>query len=40
MVNCHVAFVEVENSDFQDMLKSVNGSINDYLVRLGNTIRN
>ena len=40
MVNRHVAFVEVENSDFQDMLKSVNGSINDYLVRSGNTIRN
>ena len=40
MVNRHVAFVEVENSDFQDMLKSVNSSINDYLVRSGNTIRN
>ena len=39
MVNRHVPFVEVENSDFQDMLKSVNGSINDYLVRSGNTIR-
>ena len=40
MVNRHVAFIEVENSDFQDMLKSVNSSINDYLVRSGNTIRN
>jgi hypothetical protein len=40
MVNRHVAFSEVENSDFQDMLKSINGSINDYLVRSGNTIRN
>ena len=40
MVNRHVAFIEVENSDFQDILKSVNGSINDYLVRSGNTIRN
>ena len=40
MVNRHVAFIEVENSDFQDMLKSINGSINNYLVRSGNTIRN
>jgi hypothetical protein len=40
MINRHIAFSEVENSDFQDMLKSINGSINDYLVRSGNTIRN
>ena len=40
MINRHVPFSEVENSDFQDMLKSVNGSINEYLVRSGNTIRN
>ena len=38
--NRHVAFSEVENEDFQDMLRSVNPSINDYLVRSGNTIRN
>ena len=40
IVNRHIAFSEVENSDFQEMLESVNSSINDYLVRSGNTIRN
>ena len=40
MINRHVLFSEVENSDFQDMLKSINGLINKYLVWLGNTIRN
>ena len=40
IVNRHVAFSEVENEDFQDMLRSVHPSINDYLVRSGNTIRN
>ena len=40
MVNRHVAFSEVENSNFQDLLKSLNGLVNDYLVCLGNTIRN
>ena len=40
MVNCHVAFVEVKNSNFQDILKSVNSLINNYLVYLGNMIRN
>ena len=38
MVNRYIPFVEVENSNFQDILKSINSSINDYLVRLGNTM--
>ena len=40
MINRYIAFSEVKNSEFQDILKSVNGSINDYLVRSENTIRN
>ena len=40
MINRYIAFVEVKNSDFQDILKSINGLINDYLIRLRNTIRN
>ena len=40
MINRHVLFSEVENSNFQDILKSVNGLINEYLVQSRNTIRN
>ena len=39
-MNCHISFVEVEDSDFQEMLKSLNGLVNDYLVKSGDTIRN
>ena len=40
MVNYHVTFIKVKNSDFQNILKSINSLINDYLIRLENTIRN
>ena len=40
IVNCYVAFVKVKNSNFQNILKSINSLINNYLVRLENTIHN
>ena len=40
MVNRHIAFIEVEDTDFQEMLKSLNSSISKYLVKTGDTIRN
>jgi hypothetical protein len=40
IVNRHIPFSAVEDPDFQEMLKSLNGSVNDYLVKSGNTVRN
>ena len=40
IVNRHIPFTEVEGSDFQALLKSLNGSVTDYLVKSGDTIRN
>ena len=39
MVNRHISFVEVEDDDFRDLLKSSNPSVKDYLVKTGNSIR-
>ena len=38
-VNRHIPFSEGKNSEFQDMLSSVNSSIDDYPFRSGNAIR-
>ena len=39
MVNRHISFVEVEDDDFRDLLKCLNPSVKDYLVKTGNSIR-
>ena len=39
MVNRHISFVEVEDEDFRDLVKCLNPSIKDYLVKTGNSIR-
>jgi hypothetical protein len=39
IVNRHIPFIAVEDEDFRAMLKSLNGSVNDYLVKTGNSIR-
>jgi hypothetical protein len=40
IVNCHIPFIAVEDKDFQEMLKSLNVSVDNYLVKTGNSIRN
>ena len=39
MVNRHISFMEVEDEDFRDLVKCLNPSIKDYLVKTGNSIR-
>ena len=39
IVNRHISFVEVEDDDFRDLLKCLNPSVKDYLVKTGNSIR-
>lgn len=39
MVNRHVSFMEVEDEDFRALLKCLNGAIDSYLVKTGNSIR-
>ena len=39
MVNRHISFVEVEDEDFRELLKSLKPSVKDYLVKTGNSIR-
>ena len=39
MVNYHISFVEVEDEDFHDLVKCLNPLVKDYLVKIGNSIR-
>lgn len=39
MVNRHISFVKVEDDDFRELMKCLNPSIKDYLVKTGNSIR-
>jgi hypothetical protein len=39
MVNRHIAFIEVEDEDFRDMLLSLNQQVKPYLVQTGDTVR-
>ena len=39
MVNRHISFVEVEDDDFRELVKCLNSSVKDYLVKTGNSIR-
>ena len=39
MVNRHIPFVEVEDEDFRALLKCLNGAIDGYLVKTGNSVR-
>ena len=39
MVNRHISFVEVEDDDFRELVKCLNPSVKDYLVKTGNSIR-
>lgn len=40
MFNRHISFVELEADEFRALLKSLNSSVEDYLVKTGNSIRN
>ena len=40
IVECHIPFSIVEDQNFQLMMKSVNSTVQDYLVKSGDTIRN
>jgi hypothetical protein len=39
MVNRHVSFVKVKDKDFRALLKSLNSLVDNYLVKIGNSIR-